>query len=239
MPPELGQPWRAFFDDIDGLLTEPLTLPCLGGFVITAWYGMPRPTADVDVLAVAPGDTIARLVAIGGKASTLHKKHGLYVDVVTVAECPDGYEARLTQIDPGAWRQLRVLALDPYDLALAKLQRNLQRDRDDVVYSLGRHTSTWTCFRGRYVEELRPYLGRPEREDLTLELWIEMINETRARRRCPRARFATQPRGGAAGPWRDARTRECGCDGAGRSDVAAPRRDQARRRASAQPRRSR
>ena len=35
--------------------------------------------------------------------------------------------------------------------------------------------------RERYVEELRPYLGRPEREDLTLELWIEMINETRAR----------------------------------------------------------
>ena len=126
MPPELGQPWRAFFDDIDALLTEPVTLHCLGGFVITAVHGMPRPTADVDVLAVASGDTITRLVAIGGKASTLHKKHGLYVDAVTVAECPDGYESRLTQIDPGAWQNLRVFALDPYDLALAKLQRNPQ-----------------------------------------------------------------------------------------------------------------
>ena len=37
--------------------------------------------------------------------------------------------------------------------------------------------------RARYVEELRPKLGKPEREDLTLELWIEIIEETRQRRR--------------------------------------------------------
>jgi hypothetical protein len=35
--------------------------------------------------------------------------------------------------------------------------------------------------RARYVEELRPKLGRPEREDLTLKLWIEIIEETRQR----------------------------------------------------------
>jgi len=33
--------------------------------------------------------------------------------------------------------------------------------------------------RKRYSAELRPYLGRPEREDLTLNLWIEMIQESR------------------------------------------------------------
>lgn len=31
----------------------------------------------------------------------------------------------------------------------------------------------------RYRDELRPKLGRPEREDLTLRLWIEMIEELR------------------------------------------------------------
>jgi hypothetical protein len=36
--------------------------------------------------------------------------------------------------------------------------------------------------RARYIEELRPKLGRPEREDLTLKLWIEIIEETRQRR---------------------------------------------------------
>jgi hypothetical protein len=181
MRPELAQPWRGFLDDIDGLLTEPVALNCLGGFVITALYGMPRPTADIDVLAVAPGDTLTRLAALAGKASTLYKKHGLYVDVVTVGECPDGYEAPLTPIEPTAWRNLRVSALDPYDLALAKLQRNLQRDRDDVAYLAQAAHLDMDVLRRRYVRELRPYLGRPEREDLTLELWIEMINEMRAR----------------------------------------------------------
>lgn len=31
----------------------------------------------------------------------------------------------------------------------------------------------------RYHEELRIYLGNPEREDLTLQLWLEMIEESR------------------------------------------------------------
>jgi len=35
--------------------------------------------------------------------------------------------------------------------------------------------------RGRYVDEVRPYLaGPPERGDLTLDLWCEAIKEERA-----------------------------------------------------------
>jgi hypothetical protein len=30
-----------------------------------------------------------------------------------------------------------------------------------------------------YAREQRPYLGNPKREDLTLELWIEAIEEQR------------------------------------------------------------
>ena len=37
--------------------------------------------------------------------------------------------------------------------------------------------------RARNVKELRPKLGRPEREDLTLELWLEIIEETRQRQK--------------------------------------------------------
>jgi hypothetical protein len=39
-----------------------------------------------------------------------------------------------------------------------------------------------TTLRERYMRELRFQLGRPEREDLTLELWIEIIEELRATR---------------------------------------------------------
>jgi hypothetical protein len=34
----------------------------------------------------------------------------------------------------------------------------------------------------RYTTELRPYLGQPTREDLTLQFWIEDIEEDRANR---------------------------------------------------------
>lgn len=33
--------------------------------------------------------------------------------------------------------------------------------------------------RERYVSDLRPLLGRPAREDLTLQLWIEIVEEVR------------------------------------------------------------
>jgi len=36
-----------------------------------------------------------------------------------------------------------------------------------------------TVLRQRYQEELRPYLGNPAREDLTLDLWVEAIEERR------------------------------------------------------------
>jgi hypothetical protein len=33
--------------------------------------------------------------------------------------------------------------------------------------------------RNRYNDEMRVYLGRPEREDVTLQLWIDIVEEHR------------------------------------------------------------
>jgi hypothetical protein len=86
----------------------------------------------------------------------------------------------LTEIAPGSFKHVRLFALDPYDLALSKLERNTQRDRDDVKH-LARTVPIDTAkLQERYQKELRPYLGNPEREDLTLQLWIEAIEEERA-----------------------------------------------------------
>jgi len=54
-------------------------------------------------------------------------KHKIYLDYVGVAKVPEDYEDRLTEMFPGAYRHLRICALDPYDLALSKLERNIQR----------------------------------------------------------------------------------------------------------------
>jgi Nucleotidyltransferase of unknown function (DUF6036) len=176
---EIRQPWRSFLRELDGLLTTDVCLHCLGGFVVTACYGLPRVTADLDVLIVLPSDTQTHVAKLAGRGSDVHRKHGVYLDVVTVATCPDDYEARLTEVFPGECQHLRLLALDPYDLALAKLERNLQRDRDDVMYLADIVPFDLKVLRERYRNEMRLYLGRPEREDLTLDLWIEMIEERR------------------------------------------------------------
>jgi hypothetical protein len=82
---------------------------------------------------------------------------------------------------PGAFRRLRLLAFDPYDLALAKLERNIQRDRDDVKHLARTIPFDLEAFKDRYLKELRPLLGNPDREDLTMRLWIEAIEEDRRR----------------------------------------------------------
>jgi hypothetical protein len=53
-----------------------------------------------------------------------------------------------------------------------------------VALALGPGLDT-EVLRTRYRDELRPTLGRPDREDLTLELWLEMIAEIRGRARRP------------------------------------------------------
>jgi hypothetical protein len=58
----------------------------------------------------------------------------LYLDPVGVAHAPDNYEDRLAEIFPKTFKHLRLCAVDTYDLAFAKLERNTQRDRDDVKH---------------------------------------------------------------------------------------------------------
>lgn len=179
MPREVPEPWRSFLKELDGHLAKDVCLHCLGGFVVTACYGLPRATADLDVLQIFPSEAQAFLLELAGRDSDLHKKHGVYLDVVTIATYPDDYEQRLSEMFPGACQHMRLFALDPYDLALAKLERNLQRDRDDIVYLADTVPFDLSVLRSRYQKEMRPYVGRPEREDATLKLWIEIIEERR------------------------------------------------------------
>jgi hypothetical protein len=179
MLPELPQPWRRFLTELDGMISSDVSLHCLGGFVVTACYGLPRPTGDLDVVLIFPSDAQALLLELAGRESELHKKHDVYLDVVTIATYPDNYEQRLAEVFVGACRHIRLFALDAYDLVLAKLERNLQRDRDDFAYLAQIVPLDLSILRNRYNEEMRVYLGRPEREDLTLQLWIDIAEERR------------------------------------------------------------
>ena len=106
----------------------------------------------------------------------------MYIDVVTLADVPDNYDERLTTALDGLFEKLRFRIFERHDLVLAKIVRNNDRDRADVAAIAGGPGLDIDVLRDRYREELRPKLGRPEREDLTLELWIEIIEEIRQRR---------------------------------------------------------
>ena len=178
-PPELSQQWESFLLEVDALATANIEFHCFGGFVITLCYGLSRSTSDIDVLSMTmkPEQHFIERCCEG---SALHKKHGVYLDLVLWANAPENYAERLTEMFPGTFKRLRLMALEPYDLALAKLERNIQRDRDDVRYLARTVPLNVEVLEQRYQDELRPYLGNKEREDQTLKLWLEMIEEDRA-----------------------------------------------------------
>lgn len=176
---KVPEPWMSFLSELDASAKEEVKLHCLGGFVVTMLYGLARTTADLDVLMIAPRGEGQSLLQIAGKGSELHKRYGVYLDLVTVATVPEDYDQRLTEMFPWIFRRLRLFAFDPYDIALAKLERNIQRDRDDIKYLARTVPFNLSLLKERYEKELRPYLSNPAREDLTLRLWLEMIEEER------------------------------------------------------------
>ena len=173
----MHEPWASFLRDLDAQLNEATELHCFGGFVIAEHHGLTRATADIDIIH-ARGTEPAALTEMAGKGSPLHKKHGVYIDVVTVAAVPEVYERRLIDLLPNeSFRHLRLKGFERHDLALAKLERNSDRDREDVKRLAAGPGLDPAILNERYEKELRFQLGRPESGDLTLNLWIEMIQE--------------------------------------------------------------
>lgn len=168
------EPWSSFLQDLDDGLSEQTTLYCMGGFVVVQAYGLERATADIDVLSVLPYGSASRLQERAGKHSALCARHGIYLDVVTVASVPEGYESRLRSLHAGCWKNLRLFVLEAHDLALSKLERNFERDRADVEYLARRGFLNASILRERYQLEMRPYVtGRVSWHDQTLAMWIE------------------------------------------------------------------
>lgn len=176
----LPEPWKSFFAEIDQSLNQVVALRCIGGFVAKVLYALPRDTSDVDVLPIAPNKEVASVLSTALEGSALHKKYGVYLQVVGVAPIPEEYESRLTEMFSGMFTYLHLFGLDPYDLALSKIERNSQRDRDDVKHLARVVPFDLEILRSRFENELKPYLGNPQRESLTLQLWIDAIEEERA-----------------------------------------------------------
>ena len=178
MPLNIPEPWHTFLLELDEALNEETSLHCFGGFVMSMCYGLERQTVDIDFVSIIPSDQRKILVELGGDGSPLHNKYKVCLHAVTVANVPCDYETRLAELYPGAYRNIRLLVLDPYDLALSKLSRNIQRDRDDVRYLIKSVPLDRHILKARYEEELRPvYVGNIDEVELSIKLWLEAFYE--------------------------------------------------------------
>ncbi|HEY0702510.1 MAG TPA: DUF6036 family nucleotidyltransferase [Candidatus Acidoferrales bacterium] len=168
----LPEPWAAFLAAVDAALPKPVVLHCIGGFVLTFVYGSPRNTGDIDYIVQIPNDV--DIDSLAGKGSALARKHKVYFERVTINQMPENYDERLREMLAGEFKNLRLLAPDPYDLILSKLERAGPKDRDDADYLFKSLQLDAATLRERY-QELRVNLGRPTREDLTLDLWLDLF----------------------------------------------------------------
>lgn len=172
-PPE---PWASFLRAMDQALDADVHLHCLGGFVVTQQFGLSRETSDMDILSAVPRSMLSELRQLAGEGSELHRNYGVYLDPVTITTYPEDYEARLIRMWPEfGLRRLRLYALEAHDLALTKLERNMDVDRQDVQDRAAAGHLNLATLRERYVTEFRPNLpsGAPK-HDLTFNLWVEM-----------------------------------------------------------------
>ena len=99
-PPE---PWDSFLKVLDDAVDTTVRLDCIGGFVVTLFYGLERPTADVDLIELAPRVAAEILMGLGIRGGPLHQKYRVYLDRVAVAAVPEDYENRLVEMFPGAY----------------------------------------------------------------------------------------------------------------------------------------
>jgi hypothetical protein len=185
MPPSAGgvpraipaQPWRSFLQDLDERLKATVELRCLGGFVVTQQYGIGRETSDIDFLSIVARSREDDVEALAGLGSPLYQKYRVYLQYVGIVTPPCDYATRLQPMFPDVtWQRLRLFALDPTDVALSKLERNFDRDRDDVLRLARAGFVNPETLKARYYEEVRPYLlSKHEWHDETLNLWIQLI----------------------------------------------------------------
>lgn len=160
----IPKPWGAFLRGLDDIATAAVDFHCIGGFVVNMKYGFSsRQTFDIDVLAITPNSQRQEFLQNAAKGSVLHRKHGVYLDLVTVIQAyPEDYDQRLTEMYSGQLKKIRLFAVEPHDLALMKLERNAERDRVDVMFLAGQGWSrpvNWIAVIGRKCVHTLAYLS--------------------------------------------------------------------------------
>lgn len=122
----------------------------------------------------------------GGRGSSLAIKHKVYLDIVGIANAPYDHGSRLCPMYPGAFQNIHLMVMDPYDVALTQLKRDSDKDFQDVPQLAEKIPFDLDLFEKRYRDELRTNTtGKPEDNDRTFYRWKEAILEDRAKKSEP------------------------------------------------------
>ncbi len=91
-------------------------------------------TYDVDVVwPDGPPDLTEAALKAFGEGTTKAREHDLYLELVSPGLPPlTGGARKRARVAPGPWAVIRVLYLEPNDLAITKMTRFATRDRADI-----------------------------------------------------------------------------------------------------------
>src|SRR5688572_7815947 len=127
-----------FFADLDAAWTPPpdrLRLPIIGSIALMLQTSYERGTNDGDVLETAALDIDikARLLALAGPGTDIHRRNRLYLDIVLngipfLPQQPEWQPA--SALDHLV--HFEVVVLDATDVVVSKLKRFIARDVEDL-----------------------------------------------------------------------------------------------------------
>jgi hypothetical protein len=150
------------------MLNESLVLHCVGGFVVTLFYGFARTTGDLEYCTAVPSDF--NLLEVAGEGSQLHKKYGICLHQAAVTNLPEDYETRLSEMAKEQFKNLRLFLPDPYDCVLSKVERNADVDVDGAEYLFRTLGLDPQILRGRYEQNLPQHHRRCDKDRHNAEI---------------------------------------------------------------------
>lgn len=170
-----------FFQDLDGLW-QPTTsnktpLCIIGCSALLLQTDYARGSKDSDVLETAEvsGAVKESLLALAGKGSRLHKRHGHYLDIVApglpfLPQQPLYHPTALNQ----SLRNLEIAVLDVIDVVVSKLKRFSANDVADIRAMVGRDLVEPARLDARFRSAVETYLEDARAPDLPK--YIENLN---------------------------------------------------------------
>lgn len=149
---------------------QPATLLLLGGSALRL-LGSPRPTLDIDYVGhdLHKNDLQQVLEQVA-------QEMGLEIEAVPINEfVPLPSDAQQRQLSVGTYGALNVYILDPYTIALSKIDRGFDTDIEDIIFLIRQGFITLT----QLETVVSDAMGQAQNFDLTPIAMLEHLQDVR------------------------------------------------------------